>query len=231
VKRAAWIIGASLVITVIGFWPSFFAVLPQTSASNLVHGSAATIWMILGISQALLAVTGRRRIHRTAGYASLALAVVVVLSGLHVVQNMVLGNQEPFSITAIKFVLLDFGFLTVFSVFLLLGVRAARRHDYASHTRYMVGTALVVLSPPLERLSMTWLPSLVPTFDRALYASLIGIEVIIGFLLFLDRRNALRHPQLLILAVFYAAMAVLATPVAEAPAFQSFALWFAHLGR
>lgn len=230
-RSTAWIFGASLVITVIGFWPSFFSVLPQTTVSNLVHGVSATIWMVAAIAQALLVNSGRRKIHRSVGYASLALAAIVVLSGLHVVQNMVLSNQQDSRLTAIKFVLLDFGFLTLFTVFLTLGVLAALRRNYASHARYMAGTALVVLSPPLERLSMTLFPTLVSDFDKALYASLIGIGLIIGGLLFLDRRNVIRHPQLLILGAFYAAMFVLATPVAEAPAFQSFALWFAQLGR
>lgn len=161
----------------------------------------------------------------------MAFAAVVVFSGLRVVQNMVLQNQQDFSLTAIKFVLLDFGLLTLFVAFLALGVLAARRRDFASHARYMVATALVVLSPPLERLSMNLLPTLVPDYDTALYASLIGIEVIVLSLLCLDRRNALRHPQLLILATFYLAMYVLAAPVAEAPAFQAFAVQFARIGR
>ena len=226
-----WIFVASLAITIIGFWPSFFSVLPQTSGANLVHGFSATIWMLLAILQAVLASGRRGNVHRIVGYASLALAVVVVLSGLHVVQNMVLQNREDFSLTAIKFVLLDFGFLSIFVVFLALGVLAARRRNFTSHARYMVGTALVVLSPPLERLSMKLFPTLISDFDRALYASLIAMEVIVLVLLYLDRRNAMRHPQLMVLAAFYAAMFFLATPVAEMPAFQSFANSFALLGR
>src|SRR5690349_10445851 len=98
---------AALVLAAVGFWPSFFSALPGVPAAHIVHGLSATAWMILPLVQAGLIRARRFRAHRTLGYGALPLAALVVVSGLYVVQLMVLRNAEHFEIRRIKFVLLD----------------------------------------------------------------------------------------------------------------------------
>src|SRR5688572_24512048 len=64
----------ALGLTVAGFWPSFFAVLPTAKLPHLVHGWSATLWMLLPLLQAWLIHTRRRKAHRWIGWASLPLA-------------------------------------------------------------------------------------------------------------------------------------------------------------
>jgi uncharacterized membrane protein len=104
----------ALCITVTGFWPSFFSRLPRTPAAHLIHGSSATAWMLVPVVQAWLITHGKVKAHRILGRVSLLLAPVVAVSGLRVIQIMVLKNLHEFRLYRIKFLFLD---LTVILLF------------------------------------------------------------------------------------------------------------------
>ncbi|MBX7119564.1 MAG: hypothetical protein K1X31_11240, partial [Gemmatimonadaceae bacterium] len=115
--------GGALALTALGFWPSFYSVLPDVPTHLLVHGLSATLWMALPLVQGLAIARRERVLHRRLGYASLALAAVVALSGLRVVQTMVLGDGGVPALISVKFVLLDLTGIALFSVFLALAIR------------------------------------------------------------------------------------------------------------
>jgi hypothetical protein len=72
--------------------------------------------------------------------------------------------------------------------FIVLAVWSARKHDIGSHKRYMASTALLALEPALERLLKTLFPAMITSFDQALYAALLSMEVIIAGLIVLEWR-------------------------------------------
>jgi hypothetical protein len=221
---------AAFALTFAGFWPSFFAALSSTQVPLLIHGFSATAWMLLPILQAWLIRTRRRIWHRRIGWASLGLAAVVVLSGLHVLQLMTLRNLDDFQLLRLKFVYLDLTGLFLFSVFLGLAIWAARRRDYPLHLRLIACTALIPLEAAIERLLINSVPSLVPDFDAGLYAALIFMEVTLIALIvgeWLWRRVRWPFPFLL---MYYLVMHATLTPVAEHPGFQFFAWGFARIG-
>ncbi len=114
----------------------------------IIHGLSAIAWMLLTIIQARLIKSGWRKYHRTVGYFSLILAAVVVVSGLQVLQTMILkegGMVDGVPSTAIKFFYIDMTALTLFCVFLWLAIKAARRRDIALHLRLMACTAIIPL--------------------------------------------------------------------------------------
>lgn len=220
----------AFVLTFAGFWPSFFAALTSSQVPHLVHGFSATAWMLLPIGQAWLIKTRRRKVHRWTGYASLALAVLVVVSGLYILQIFTLRNVEDFQVRRFKFVYLDLTGLFLFCVFLGLAIWAARKRDYALHLRLIACTAFIPLEAAIERLLINSVPFLVPNFDAALYAALIFLELtlialIIGELIW----KRLRWPFPLLLG-YYLVMHATVTPVANNEAFQSFAWAFARIG-
>jgi hypothetical protein len=98
ILREPWLYFAlALCVTVAGLWPSFFSRLPSISTAHLVHGSSATAWMVVPVLQAWLIGRGESQIaSHTLGRFSLLLALVVVASGLRVVQIMALKNLEEF---------------------------------------------------------------------------------------------------------------------------------------
>lgn len=236
-KRAAldpigspWIFfGVALAVTVAGFWPSFFAVLPTAKRPHLIHGFSATAWMLLPLLQAWFIQTNRRRAHRWVGWASLPLAGVVAVSGLHVVQIMAVKNAQSFNLLSVKFVLLDLTGIALFCVCVALSIAAARHRDIGRHVRWIACSALIPLEAALERLFINLFPRWVPDFEAGLTAALLSLELLLALLIAIEwRRDRVRLPFPLLLG-YYLVMHVILAPVAGSASFQAFANWFASL--
>lgn len=220
---------AALLLTAIGFWPSFLTRLGTVPAHILVHGLSATLWMALPVVQALLIRQRRRALHRQVGYASLALAAVVALSGLRVVQTMVTSEGAGITLTTHKFVFLDLTGILLFGLFVVLAIGAARRRDIGLHLRLMAASAIIPLEAANERTAI--LLGLAADFGDALYVSLVSVELIcLGVILADWRQGRVRWPLPFLLA-YYLAVHALATPVAQSTGFQAFSFWYAAIGR
>lgn len=218
----------AFVLAAAGFWPTLFAVLATTDAAHLVHGLSATAWMSLPILQAWLIKTRRRKLHRTIGWASPALASIVVLSGLYILQVMVRRTEDY--LLNLKFLFMDLTGLGLFCLFLGWAIWAARKRDLGLHLRLIGCTALIPLEAAMERLLIMTVPFLTPNFDVALYGALIFMEAALVVLIVGELAlRRLRWP-FPFMAAYYAALFVFATPIANNPSFQSFARTFAQLG-
>ena len=172
--RHPWpVFGAALVLVVVGFWPSFFAKLPDAPLPHHVHAWSATGWMILPLLQYGLIRSSRRSLHRLVGYSSVLLAAVVAVSGVYVVRMMAYTNIASFRLASVKFVWLDLTGIAFFCIYVAIAISAARRRDIRLHVTALAASAFIPLEAALERLFVNGLPSLIPDFDAALYASLI----------------------------------------------------------
>jgi len=227
----AWFLSFTIALAVglVAFWPSFFSQLSGTDAAHLVHGITATLWLIMPVLQIWLFRTGRLRQHRQVGWATVGvIAPLLVVSGLHMVQLMVIRYQATHALRLLKFTLLDLGALTLFVVFLSLAVLRIRRRDVEGHVRYLAATVLLAFEPVLERVFVYFVPG-IPGFEVAAYDSLITLEIVLVALLCFEwRRGRGTLPFGLTLA-FFIAMHVLMTPVASTAGFAAFANWFAAL--
>ena len=135
------------------FWPSFFSAIVNIETHIIIHGVSAISWMLLAVVQAWLIKSRWRKHHRTIGYASLVLTVILVLSGLQVLQTMLLkdnGLEDGIPLLAIKFLYIDITALLLFCVFLYLAIKAARQSDFSLHMRLMACTAIIPLEAALE---------------------------------------------------------------------------------
>jgi len=229
--RRPWpIFAAALALAVIGFWPSFFAKLPATPLPHHVHGWSATAWMILPLLQYALIRNGRRGLHRLVGYSSVVLAAIVAVSGFYVVRMMAYKNMTSFRLASVKFVWLDLTGIVLFCVYVAFAIWAARRRDIRLHVTALVASAFIPLEAALERLFVNLLPSLVPDFDAALYASLIFLEVTCAAIVFLEWRSGRVRWPVPVLLGYYLSMHATLTPLAASRGFQSFSDWFAMAG-
>jgi uncharacterized membrane protein len=215
----------------LGFWPGFFAKLPHTPLPHHVHGWSATAWMLLPLFQYALLRSGRRSLHRQLGYASVLLAALVAVSGVYVVRMMAYSNTTKFRLASVKFVWLDLTGIALFCIFVAFAISAARRRDIRLHVTTLVASALIPLEAALERVFVNLLPSLVPDFDAALYASLITLEVTCAAIIWLEWRSGrVRWPVPALLA-YYLLMHLTLTPLATSQSFQRFSDWFGMAGR
>ena len=71
-----------LVLCGVAFYPSYLSRLRDTDFSHHLHGIAATLWLLLLLTQTILVRQRLMTLHRSLGRASLLLAPVFVVSGL-----------------------------------------------------------------------------------------------------------------------------------------------------
>lgn len=231
-KNSLWPIFASaLALAVAGFWPSFFAKLSTTPLPHHVHGWSATAWMLLPLLQYGLIRRGQRRWHRLLGYASIVLAGVVAVSGVYVVRMMAFTNLTDFRLASVKFVWPDLTGIVLFCVYVAFAVTSARRRDIRLHVSALVASAFIPLEAALERVFVNGLPSLVPDFDVALYASLISLEIACAALIVWEWRSGRIRWPIPTLLGYYLVMHVTLTPLATSRGFQHFSDWLAMTGR
>jgi hypothetical protein len=75
------------------------------------------------------------------------------------------------------------------------------------------------------------LPSLVPDFDAALYASLISLEAACAALVLAEWRSGRVRWPMPVLLGYYLFMHVTLTPLATSKGFQDFSNWLGMAGR
>jgi len=193
---------------------------------------SAISWMLLTVVQAWLIKSRWRKQHRSLGYASLVLATLLVLSGLQVLQTMLLkdnGVDGEIPLLAIKFLYIDITALMLFCVFLWLAIKAARKRDFSLHMRLMACTAIIPLEAALERTYIYGTPSLVPNFDVALYASVITLIVIMAILVGIERWNKRSRWPFTALLAYFVLMLLTTDLIAQTEWFNSFAIFYANL--
>ena len=222
----------AFVVTMAGFWPSFFTRLGGTDASHMIHGTSATLWMTVPVVQAWLISQRKLEWHRRLGKASLLLAPVLVVSGLHMVQIMLLKafRHEPGLSQALRlrFAFIDISAMVLFVLVLILALRKIYRKDVRAHAQYMACTVLIALEPAVERFLLFWVPG-IGDFGVALNVSLFIMEVIVAVLLYVEWRSGRLSPGYVMTFVFFVAVHLLLEPVSGSTSFHSFAHWFATL--
>jgi hypothetical protein len=222
---------AIFAITFLSFWPSFFSAIVNVDTAIVIHGISAIAWMVLTIIQASLIKSRRRGNHRTVGYTSLALAAILVLSGLQMLQNMILrdgGAADGIPLLGMKFFYIDLTGLVLFCVFLGLAIRAARRRDIPLHLRLITCTAIIPLEAALERTYLYGTPQLVPNFEVALFASNVTLIVLTAVLVAGEWWYGRSRWPFAVLLAYYVVMILTTDMIARAEWFNSAAFRFAN---
>ena len=147
---------AGLAAIVAGFWPSFFGNPLSNDAWHIFHGVAATLWVLLLITQSFLIGRGNRRWHERLGWLSLGLFATLLVTTGYMIWVEVTG-PEPFpAFVRQALVFLDVLFLILFIGLYALGLTSRRTSRL--HARLMGSTILIGLGPALVRLYGQYLP-------------------------------------------------------------------------
>lgn len=149
-----------LVTAVVGFGPRSAAIvagaMPVPPPIVHVHAALMVSWLLLLVTQASLAATGKLRLHRTLGVMSigLAAALLVVLLATAVVRygDITAAGFGPF---ASNILLLQIRSAVLFPAFYLWAI-LARNTAPETHKRMMLLATLVLLDAAIAR--MGWLP-------------------------------------------------------------------------
>lgn len=188
----------ALLVTVVAFWPSYFARLTETGASHHVHGLSALMWMLILVIQPLLYKLGKMNWHRNLGRSTILWVPIVIISGLIMVHFMLNDPRYPGNL-AYQLGFIDFFVLSQFLLFYILALKNVSNIQY--HARYMVCTIFGPLIPALTRLLLAHV-SWIDSFNKSLHSSYILVEVVLILLILDDkRRGKIYLPYLLALGL------------------------------
>lgn len=190
----------AIAVTGIGFWRTFFSKLGHVDAVHLLHGAVMTGWLVLVMAQASLIRSLNFRLHRTIGWASSALFVIMIVTSWQMVALMMSGKSGlPFDF-AKPFAYSDLATLPL--LIILYGGAIILRKDRHVHSRLVSMTVLVAIVPAVARMfNLIWKGPDGLLF--AMHPTYLFVLAIIAFATFADWRNGrLRWPFPLALAWF-----------------------------
>ncbi|PCJ94761.1 MAG: hypothetical protein COA50_10220 [Flavobacteriaceae bacterium] len=178
------------VIVFLGFYNTYFVFFPdfdKFKTFHHVHAIIMILWLLVLIVQPILINKRKYKWHRAIGKVSYVLVPVIVISMLIAYKYSFLtsiaekGVAHSMSLNMLFLPLTD---VLPFTTFYMLAI--INRKKVASHFRYMISTAVVVVSAGLLRLLMTWLGM---DFMGALYTSIVVMVLVFVSLIIYDFRN------------------------------------------
>lgn len=232
--RAHYYVALVLLVTIAGFWPSFFGNLGDAPLAFHVHGITASAWVVLVVFQSWSIHSRRNTLHRNFGLASLILLPLLV-GGLVMIAN-VSGVRYLEGGPYDNFVGPIFGYATApaFVAYLVLFTQALRhRRQVYLHAGYMLGTAFFLWEPGAARLLVGFVPQMAISGpeDAHKAAHAISLAIVLPLLLaiYLYLRNRKMGMPFLVVAVFLAAQIAGIYWIADTELWRQSFGWYAKL--
>ena len=208
------------VIVFAGFAPTYFlrASYQSTPLPTYlqVHGFLFTTWIALFIAQTSLVAARRTEVHRRLGWATAALAVVMVVVGttagiVSMRRQVEAGNVDQ----ALAFLTTPLFSMVVFATLVSAAIRL--RRDTQTHKRLMLLATISILDAAIARLPFAFLRTSTWTF-----MAMTDVLVIAAILYDLASRRRV-HPAYVWGGLLIVVVQALRIPVGETEAWKSIA--------
>ncbi len=169
-------------IIIAGFSATFYLV-PNVAfpprPALLLHAAVTFGWYALICVQSILIRQGNFDLHRTLGWASIALAVSIVVTGYFTTASAVvrpdwsINGRDPLASAVFPF----FDLLT-FSLFYVLAV--TKRKDRVAHKRLMIMAGVMMIDPAAGRLGglVFGIPAIIVAIELGLLAAILAYDLI-----------------------------------------------------
>lgn len=191
-RHAHWVLLALLApLVAIGFWPDYFGKLPSAPFAFHAHGLTALAWLCLVTAQSWSIHTRRNALHRKLGLAVFVVVPLFVAGATLVFQSMAakfLARHPFYGTFGPMLGLHDVIATLTFVAMVALALR--HRRKIGIYAGYMLGTALLVLPPVIERL---------PPLPHGLHLS-EGLPLLLALILAARNRKS-ATPMLVVAAV------------------------------
>jgi hypothetical protein len=162
------------IIVHIGFHATYIKHFPEFTHFNWIHhihGALMGSWVLLLVLQPLLIYKRKFAAHRFLGKLSYVIAPLIVLSMFLVAkENYQTGLIDTTAVDIMANQSITWMQLMLFVLFYSLAIYYRKLTDW--HMRFMIGTAIVMIGPPMNRILFIYFPA-------------IGIENILMIVLYL----------------------------------------------
>ena len=212
--RAHYWVLLVIVVTIAGFWESYFSTFTQGPWQFHAHGVAASLWVVLVATQSWTAHRKRFAWHAAAGKASLFLFPFLI-GGLAAIIDLtakgyVSGEGATRALFGGSFLL---GLALAIAAYVMLYYRALKyRRKVWLHSGYMLATPLILWESPFSRLMIAFVPGLgiagPQDFPHIIQSILWAMATAVAFCLFVRWRVGERGQPFLVAAFFIAAQMV-----------------------
>ena len=184
-----------------------------------LHGVVFTAWVLLFLVQSALIGLRRVRIHRRLGYASMALAVTMIVVGLRTAIEAAARGAAPPGVDPLAFLAVPFFDIVLFAGF--VSAALLKRRDREAHKRLMLLAYVSIITAAVARL-----PGMLPLGPLAFFG-LSFMFVVAGMVY-----DWFFHRRLHRVYAWGAPIIALSVPVrlgvSSTAAWQSFAQWLTH---
>lgn len=192
-KAHLWLL-IPFVLTIAGFYLSYWSRFTEAPWRQHIHGLSATAWYLLVILQPWLIHNKPASYHKKVGVIGVFLAGAVVFSAFQVMPFQVVNDFLP-DVLKYGFSFVDICALVGFSICVILGVLNAKNKNINVHARWLISTVFWILLPATARL--VYFPMLNAydgnppiTYIQAVYLSCIITTVIpLLFMMYLDYKK------------------------------------------
>ncbi len=159
-RHAHYFVGFVLLVTVAGFWASYFTRIGGVPLAFHVHAFSATSWLLLLIVQSLTIQNRQAGFHRLMGRASFALFPLLIAGFVMIINvsaQRYAAAESPF-ITALG-PAFGIGMVVAIAAYLVLFYGALRyRANIRLHAGYMLATPLILFESPFSRMMDQFFP-------------------------------------------------------------------------
>lgn len=185
-----------IVIALAGFVPSYQFMHAGTMSVHWfvhVHGALMSSWLLIFLTQVILAARGFLKFHRQLGQLSVVLGVFVWASMCIVTFRALIGYPPRINELSWDLLLLQLSAILLFGLFFIWGIRA--RKNAAAHKRLLLLATLILIQAGIGRIhSLPWPAIAKPSLSGIpnpcmifLYVDLLLIPLFIYDLLTLKR--------------------------------------------
>lgn len=199
-----------LVVTALGFWPTFFSKVNSAPFAFHIHGMTATAWIILVGFQSWSIHHNKTNWHRIIGKTSLVLFPLLAAGFIMIInvsaQGYLNGEDVYYQQLGPSFA---WGLGIAFFAYLWFFLQALRhRRNVYLHSAYMLSTLFLVWEAPVSRLILGFVPIMSiegpDDFINISYAIIIGISMAMIFAFILYLLDTSRREPFLEAAIFMA---------------------------
>ena len=192
-KNLGYIFLLLIPFTFLGFYKRYLVQFPafdETKTYIHIHAAIASIWLLMLIVQPFLIRNRKHKQHRIVGKISYLVFPLLILSFIPGMIRMANSNSPN----------LFFPLSDSITLIIFYSLAIYHRKELSKHMRFMIGTAIVFLSPTLGRIG----PLLLGLSDSLTQNILYGIiYVILIGLIFFDKKNGRNYqPYMLIISVW-----------------------------
>ena len=186
-----------------------------------VHGAIMTSWLLIFLTQAILAAKGNLNYHRKLGLFSVGLGVIVWLSAIAADVRARIATSPPAGDDSWDVLLIGIYASTLFALFFSWGILA--RKNAAVHKRLLLLATMVILQAAVDR--TRWLPGIgAAIYVRFIYLDFLLIPLFIYDLLTVKRIHKITLIATAFLITFQLAVTLtVGSPVWHKLAFSIFA--------